>query len=111
MIKEGIILYNIEKDGCLNGVYTNEHKTVNGEIYNEISRIKKNTKPGKDGISGIYDCFYFELQNFPFNAELEIKFKIGNVYEFIWRDLNGTPIHTGVGYKMNDKQIVAHYKE
>jgi hypothetical protein len=35
----GIITYEIGKDGCLNGFYTNE--AAKGEIFNEIARMEK----------------------------------------------------------------------
>ena len=109
MIKEGIILYNIELNGCLNGVYTNEDKKVLGEIFNEISRIKMTSQIGADGISGRYDCFYFDLNNFRVDAEFEITLKKGNIYEFCWWDLHGSKLFQGIGYKMNEKQIGVHY--
>lgn len=84
MIKEGIALYNIELNGCLNGVYANEHNRTNGIIYNEVNRIKTTKAVGKDGVSGIYDCFYFDLNNFRVEAELEIVFT-NNIYYFTWR--------------------------
>lgn len=109
MIKEGIILYNIELNGCLNGVYTNEDKTVVGEVYNEISRLKMTSQLGLDGVSGRYDCFYFDLNNFRVEAELEITLISGNMYEFYWWNLHGKKIFQGIGYKMNERQVAAHY--
>ena len=108
MIKEGIALYNIELNGCLNGVYTNEHMQTQGVIYNEVNRIKTTKTLGKDDVSGIYDCFYFDLKNFRVEAELEISLT-NNIYYFTWRDLFGKILFKGVGYKMNDKQIAVHY--
>lgn len=108
MIKEGIAIYTIELNGCLNGVYTNEHNNTNGVIYNEVNRIKTTKTLGKDGVSGIYDCFYFDLKNFRVEAELQIDF-INNIYYFTWRDLFGKILFKGVGYKMNDRQVVVHY--
>jgi hypothetical protein len=45
---EGIVLYNIELNGCLNGVHTN----------NEIAKSKEKKE---NGITGLYDCFYFDF--------------------------------------------------
>jgi len=59
MITKGIILYNIELDGCLSGVYSNED--AYGEIFNEIAR--KNTYTSDDEICGIYNCLYFDSGN------------------------------------------------
>lgn len=106
MVKEGIALYSIEADGCLNGVYTNEHRTTGGVICNEIARIKDRSKV-KDDCSGLYDCFYFEEKG-RLEGELEITVK-NRVYTFEWRDSSGTPIFRGQGYKMNGRQIAIHY--
>lgn len=34
---KGIVVYSIESNGCLNGVYSNTGLT--GEVYNEIARV------------------------------------------------------------------------
>lgn len=52
---QGVILYDIELNGCHNGVYTNN--SLIGEIFTETARIKEGTNFGADGISGEYDCF------------------------------------------------------
>jgi len=112
-IKEGIGLYNIELDGCLNGVYTNEHKTLGGEILNEIARIRQKDKSDPTSIAGIYNCFYFDYKNARVDAELTIKYS-NRTYEFEWVDVTGPKRHTlfkGIGYKMNEKQLAVHYWE
>jgi hypothetical protein len=113
MPKFGIVLYNIEADGSLNGVYTNE--TVHGEIFNEIGRKKIPPQCFGD-IAGDYDSFYFEPGNLSdrnsgFAAELSIKKIQTNVYDFEWK-LNGSKqaVFNGIGYKMNEKQIAVRYE-
>lgn len=56
---EGIALYNIEKNGCLNGVYTNEHKSEYGIIHNEICRKIGWSEETKEILEGTYDRFFF----------------------------------------------------
>jgi len=110
-IEEGIEIYNIELDGCLNGVYTNEHKKVGCEIHNEIARIKQRDESDPQGISGTYDCFYFDYRNARVDALLKIT-NSGRAYSFEWRDVkNNKLLFEGYGYKMNEKQLAVHYWE
>lgn len=110
-IKEGIILYNIELNDCLNGVYTNDDPNLGGEIFNEIAKIKD--KRGKENdITGLYDCFYFEFSlkgNVPVNAILEVTLEGKGKYKFLWTALDGKKQFVGIGYKMNDRQIAVNY--
>ncbi len=111
-MEEGIVLYDIELDGCLNGVYTNEHPTVDGNIYNEINRRQDKVKGDNWDINGVYECFYFDLNNQRINATLTISYAQGrtNTYNFVWREIGQTvDSFTGIGYKMNPRQIAVHY--
>ena len=105
MVK-GVALYNIELDGCLNGVFTNDN--IDGQIFNEIAKIS--TSIGADGLSGIYHCFYFDSGNSRNDAELTIGIANGTTkkYDFSWV-VNNKIVFKGVGYKMNEKQVVVHY--
>ena len=105
-METGIVLYNIELDGCLNGVYTNDH--VDGDIFNEIAR--RHTNIGEDDLSGIYDCFYFDINNSRIDAELTIGIKSNKnrTYAFSW-EVKGKIIFEGIGYRMNEKQVAVHY--
>lgn len=107
-VHEGIVLYNIELNGCLNGVYTNENVKKGGEIFNEIARIKE--YKGDDPYTGLYDCFYFDYNNERVNALLEIT-KLSGAYYFKWSSLKGIQLFKGIGFKMNEKQIVVHYTD
>jgi len=64
----GIVLYDIELNGCLNGVYTNMEAPA-GVIYNEIARKRVDPKKTENEvggveleIEGIYDCQYFDIE-------------------------------------------------
>lgn len=105
-IKNGIALYEIELDSCLNGVYTNEY--LDGHICNEIAKMNK-AKKG-DEVTGDYRCFYFDESKSRFDAKLSIsKNESVGTYEFIWTDLDGNIEFKGIGYKMNQRQIAVHY--
>lgn len=121
---EGIVLYNIELNNCLNGVHTNDDAI--GEIFNEIARPKSNNNIGAesnnnigaDGVSGNYHCAYFEKNN---NKVVECELTIEATphpdmpntykYTFYWSPINGKPYHVGIGYKMNEKQIAVRYTD
>ena len=77
---QGVQVYEILPDGCLNGTYANDD--TGNKIYNEIAR--KRTGDTTD-IIGLYDCFYFDLGNTNQPCELEIKLASTSQYEFIWR--------------------------
>ena len=105
----GIALYNIELDGCLSGVYSNDDEKVAGEIFNEICRKRKTSNTSEDSLVGTYDCFYFDLKNERCSAILEID-NHKKTYLFTWKDIDGKKvIFEGVGYKMNNNQIAVHY--
>lgn len=101
----GIVLYDIELDGCLNGVYTNDGPGVQGVIYNEVAR-KKKTMP--TGIAGDYDCFYFDISNARHDVDLTITPGPTRTFDFLWAE-NSKPIFCGVGYLMNERQIAVRY--
>ena len=111
-METGIVLYTIESDGCLNGVYTNDD--LHGEIFNEIARLKYNDRVTPDEISGDYDCVYFDIGNTQKSCELIVDLIHLDSefleYRFVWNDSNGRREFEGIGYRMNDKQIAVHYR-
>jgi hypothetical protein len=109
-VEKGIILYSIELDGCLNGVYTNED--ADGEIFNEVAIKKKNDEVNEDHLVGSYDCFYFENGNAGTTAILNVKKTAINMYDFKWTATSPQGASfTGIGYKMNEKQIAVRYED
>lgn len=107
----GVQVYEILPDGCLNGTYANEGSR--NEIYNEIAR-KKRTQPKDainkaDNVIGDYDCFYFDLDNERVNCDLIIRPGANTQYTFTWIDGIKT-LFTGVGWKTNNHQITIAYK-
>ncbi len=110
-IKEGIILYTIEKDECLNGIYTNEQGEDAGCIFNEIAR--RDVADGIDPIAGMYSAVHFDPSNKRVNSILDIKREIWNpkILVFSWVNADtGDALYKGVGYEMTDKMIAVHYQ-
>jgi hypothetical protein len=105
----GVILYDIQLNGNLNGVYTN-NRTPNSELYTETARLL----PGSVGdfrTNGrmVYECFYFDAESGRVNARLEFEIINGliNARWFIGNDQN--PTFTVQGYQMNQTQIAIAY--
>ena len=100
----GVVLYNIELDGCLNGVYTNTG--AKGEICNEINKKRSDTENNDsiDEILGTYDCKYFDQSG---TLKIDTHPLDKRIYHFNW-DIKGNE-HEGVGYKVNKEQIVVTY--
>jgi hypothetical protein len=109
-VKKGIVLYEIEMNGCLNGVYTNERAGPNGgEIFNEIARLPQAPNDWPCDLSGTYDCFYFDLANERGNGTLQIT-STGNIHRLMWRNMHGVPLFEGDGYCMNARQLAVRYQ-
>jgi hypothetical protein len=109
----GIILYDIEMDDCLNGVYTNIPD--GGVILNECCRKKTDSpKIESDRIIGHYASHWFDMDSNPVNGTLEItnhsykEEKQLKVYSFLWKE-GSNIVFRGVGYKMNHNQIAVTY--
>ncbi|HTB31985.1 MAG TPA: hypothetical protein VK808_08175 [Bacteroidia bacterium] len=102
----GIVLYDIELDECLNGVWTNQHNE--GVICNEIAkRTNPSEKNNDDEIAGFYKSTYIEFDNNIHNGTLTIEPFEGG-YSFLWKYENGNTFK-GKGYRMNTRQIAVHY--
>ena len=104
----GVIVYEIHPNGCLNGVYSNDHTDTNNEIFNEIAR-KKPTNEIND-IEGLYTCCYIDLNSESFKCDLQIK-NNNDQYEFTWYE-TGLPTQwkfKGKGWKTRENQITVWY--
>lgn len=101
----GIVLYDIQRNGFLNGVYSNNHPATEGRIFTETARLR----PGiaEDAPVRIYDSFYFDIEG---GHECVLTFTITDgVYVAEWRLDNGRTIFIGEGFLMNDRQIAISY--
>lgn len=102
----GLILYSIELNGCLNGVYTNDSGSM-PEICTETAKRRTGTGDG-DMLSGTYDCMFFEPTS-THKTILTIEC-VRDTFYFIWGDLTA-PTFIGVGYIMNQTQAVVRYHD
>lgn len=106
---KGIVMYNIELDGNLNGVYTNNHPALSGRILTETARVRADSQPynGEDG-RFVYDSVYIDVDNSSVNCELV--FTIQNrIIDAVWSLPNGRVIFRGQGFQMNERQIAISY--
>jgi hypothetical protein len=111
-MEKGIVLYTIESNGCLNGVYTNDD--LGGVIFTETAKRQPTTADAVDRISGTYDAFYFDRNTLRNNTRLIISNIPGaiNRYTFTWRTIGATTdAFVGEGYIMNDRQVAVAYRE
>jgi hypothetical protein len=107
---QGIVLYDIDLNGCLKGVYTDNF--TNGDIYNEIAR----KQTGAVGIEGKYICSYTENGNVLREAILTItkipgiKGNLKGTYSFDWHD-GKKSVYTGIGFQMSKSQVAVYYQK
>lgn len=102
----GHVLYDIEKDGCLNGVFTNTG--VNGRIFNEIARRRTGTDIN-DPLLGDYALMYIDEGNTQYTGSLQIASDGAGGYLFSWFDSKGKQVFKGTGARMSDSNLVAYY--
>ncbi len=103
----GVILYNLEMDGCLNGVYTNQG--ASSEIYSEILKKKPKAAKVDDILFSDYDCQFMDNDG-PHYCEVKMKKHKYGYYILEWFE-HGDLNCRGIGYRMNDRQIVVYYGE
>lgn len=116
----GIIVYSVEKNGCLNGRYTNECE--DGVLYNEI--LRKNlddTDPCElsdlpHSLCGRYKAMYFDNGNAEIQCDVTISrvneegIKTKGTFFLEWIDRKKKkPYFKGVGYLISEKELVVAY--
>lgn len=104
----GIILYNIQRDGNLSGVYTNipSRGRINLEILTRMPNINSNNN---FEIIGEYQSMYFQGEERFADVWCLITREVGeNIFRFLWRQ-NDIVIFEGIGYQMNNNQIAVNY--
>ncbi|MDB5136010.1 MAG: hypothetical protein JWP37_2613 [Mucilaginibacter sp.] len=106
----GIVVYEILPDGCLNGVYSNTHKDTKNQIFNEMAR--KNSLFDEDKIDGIYACSNIDLANLVYTCELDIA-NTNNQYTLKWYEItskrNRILKFEGIGWRTRKNQLTVMY--
>lgn len=117
---EGIIVYTIHKDGCLNGLY---YATGNpaGPTYNEIARKiddipnpedkDNNYKP--EPIVGIYVCCWIDGNNDVQNGKLKIQPRnnanpSAGTFDVTWYEGSRVSFK-GTGFLLDNNIFTVHY--
>lgn len=103
----GIVIYSIEDDGCLNGLWTTIAN--NGEISNEIAK-KKNGE--NTCLTGDYIVTFIEHDNPLLISQGSLLIKSGRnkLYELEWTIDNKTNKFFGKGFIIG-KQLIVSYVE
>lgn len=109
---DGVIVFEILPNGCLNGVYSNDHADSKNEIFNGIARKKPNQK---EGIIGDYICgFMSHNSDDIWTCDLKIhntpKRQRNGQFHFEWYE-KGTNkmIFEGTGWQTRTNQITVSY--
>lgn len=111
---EGIMVYEILPNGCLNGVYTNDHPDTRNEIFNGIARKRSKQE---EGILGDYTCgFMSHTSDNIWECDLKIhntpKRKRNGQYHFEWFDKKTKKmIFEGTGWLTRPNQVTVSYRD
>lgn len=106
---EGIIVYTIHKDGCLNGLY---YATGNpaGPTYNEIAR-KIDDRPKE--LDGDYVCCWIDGNNNVQKGKLKIQPRnnvnpSAGTFDVTWYE-GGRVSFKGTGFLLDNNIFTVHY--
>lgn len=105
----GMAVYEKVGNGCLNGLWTNNHHTLDNCIMNEIARKKDGEN--KNDFSGNYTVSYIEPDNIAYTGKLTINRNGSNgIYDFDWEiNIPNPAIFKGVGMQTGEKQLTVIY--
>ncbi len=113
---EGVVVYTIGRDGCLNGVYCNNAKNTAHQVFNEIARLSmrydeeslKNIAGNTSThLSGEYVCQWIDVNNITHTGLLRIR-RTANAYDVEWVE-NGQNVFEGIGFLTTNDQFVVAY--
>ncbi len=109
----GVMVYEILPNGCLNGVYSNDHPKTNNQIFNDVAR--KKISDNGDEILGEYICGFIGSDNTVWDCKLIIHNRPKRVqngqYHFEWYDKNDILIFEGTGWRTKANQIAVSYRD
>ena len=104
---EGVVVYTIGLNGCLNGFYTNNAPQNGGRVFNEIARRDPDGANDLD-IPGTYTCSWIDLNNQIQNGSLIITPQ-GTIFDVQWQ-VNNAIVFRGRGYRTQIDQLVVVYQ-
>ncbi len=104
----GIVLYNIERNGNLNGVYTNNHPVTESRIFTETARLVDDTLIEGNTEIHIYESCYFDAINGGVNRNLTFRISDG-IINAQW-SIGEQILFVGQGFQMNERQIAITYE-
>lgn len=104
---KGIVLYDKQLNGKLNGVFTNNDPNNNAEIFTETARLNPNRICENGG--NWYEVFYFDGNNGKTFGEMNLYKNSHNMYIAEWY-VNANIIFKGFGFDMNERQIAINYQ-
>ena len=109
----GIIVYTIEYDGCLNGLWTNV--VSGGKIMNEIAKYKGVIEKEKEPCiyNGDYNVTYIETDKKIFYKgilKIELKSDEEKTYYLLNWDFGEDNKFIGKGFIIDNKLIVSYCK-
>lgn len=102
---KGTIVYQIEKDGCLNGLYHNEDQPT--KTYNEIARQTSNTDE-TDKLTGTYIASWIDIDNTVKVGTLTITKRNKKEYILTWQ-VDGKNVYRGSGTLTKGNQLTASF--
>lgn len=106
---KGMVLYDLQLDGGLTGVYTNNHPTTSGNILTESATLRS----AQGGLRGDgrmeYRCNWLEQNGVSVAGILIFDIRNGMISAKWTIDGDLQPTFEGYGFQMNDKQIAISY--
>ncbi|MEZ5015803.1 MAG: hypothetical protein R2800_02020 [Flavipsychrobacter sp.] len=101
---KGTVVYQIEEDGCLNGLYRNEDQPQ--KTYNEIARQTECTDD-TDALVGSYIASWIDIDDTVKVGTLIIT-KDKKDYDLVW-SIDDKPVYKGKGKLTGANQLTASF--
>ena len=107
MAVKGLVLYDKQLNGFLNGVFANDDSKNGGRIFTETARPNPDRMCENGG--DWYEVFYFDGNNGKTSGELNLYKNSNNMYIAEWF-VGGNIVFKGFGFDMNERQIALSYE-
>lgn len=103
---QGVVVYTIENDGCLNGVYANTQTPTPHEVFNEIAKLTT-PRTSEDRLTGNYRVSWISDSEIV-TGTLEIR-RLERFYDVRWFVGNNNLVFTGIGFITGPHQFTVAY--